>query len=258
MYCIAKKANRTPTVGSNSDLIQLFPSMTAIRVDPINDTNRLADEHKIKKRRSGYHPELIEEVKNNSMSWLSGCNMYFKYFTDCENEVRSELTINSTIQDTVNRDIYLMAKFYIVKHDISMDELTFVGVHVRRGDMEKAKFIGHIKEMSPASYIIHAIEYYNNKYKWPLFIITSENIQWCKDNILSSKNNLAFSNYSAEMFMYDFSLLASCNHSIITVGTFGWFSAWLARGEVVYYKKFINNKGGEPQDYYPAHWHGMV
>jgi galactoside 2-L-fucosyltransferase 1/2 len=27
-----------------------------------------------------------------------------------------------------------------------------------------------------------------------------------------------------------------CNHTIITVGSFGWWSAWLANGTTVYFK----------------------
>ena len=30
--------------------------------------------------------------------------------------------------------------------------------------------------------------------------------------------------------------LSMCNHTIITVGSFGWWSAWLANGTTVYFK----------------------
>ena len=40
-------------------------------------------------------------------------------------------------------------------------------------------------------------------------------------------------------YVDDFVLLQSCDHVIMTVGTFGWWAAWLTsqrRGTVMYYK----------------------
>lgn len=57
----------------------------------------------------------------------------------------------------------------------------------------------------------------------------------------------------------DMMVLASCNHSLISVGTFGWWSAWLANGHVIYYKyparenSKLASKFNYP-DYYPPHW----
>ena len=115
---------------------------------------------------------------------------------------------------------------------------------------------------APISYINNAMDYYNQKYKWPLFIAASEDIQWCKDNIKPLQNNVYFSPYGADKFLNDFTLLSSCNHSIITIGSYGWFTAWLAGGECVYYDKFpvpgsylVNGLSFE--DRYPPTWIGM-
>ena len=54
-----------------------------------------------------------------------------------------------------------------------------------------------------------------------------------------------------------FVLLATCNHSIITIGTFGWWAAWLAGGRVVYYGDFVNSKRSI-LDHYPHDWISMV
>ena len=62
--------------------------------------------------------------------------------------------------------------------------------------------------------------------------------------------------------VFDFALLSSCNSSIMTVGTFGWFSSWLAGGEVVYYGGYgrsgsIVAQNFNKADYYPTHWIAM-
>jgi galactoside 2-L-fucosyltransferase 1/2 len=36
--------------------------------------------------------------------------------------------------------------------------------------------------------------------------------------------------------------LSMCNHTIITVGSFGWWSAWLANGTTVYFKDVAKQK----------------
>jgi len=39
----------------------------------------------------------------------------------------------------------------------------------------------------------------------------------------------------------DMCSLTKCNHSIITVGSFGWWAAWLANGLTIYYKDIAMN-----------------
>ena len=57
-------------------------------------------------------------------------------------------------------------------------------------------------------------------------------------------------------------LLTQCNHSIITVGTFGWWSAWVAGGKVIYYDQPVrpgSRVGADftPEDYFWPAWIGM-
>jgi len=50
-----------------------------------------------------------------------------------------------------------------------------------------------------------------------------------------------------------------CQHTVITVGTFGWWAGWLANGTTVYYKDWPRR--GSPlaalarhADYFPPYW----
>jgi galactoside 2-L-fucosyltransferase 1/2 len=54
-------------------------------------------------------------------------------------------------------------------------------------------------------------------------------------------------------------LLAACNHSVVTTGSFGWWAAFLAGGTVVYDKSFPRQNSllsyhYTHADYYPPHW----
>ena len=59
----------------------------------------------------------------------------------------------------------------------------------------------------------------------------------------------------------DLAILASCNHSIFAVGTFGWWGAWLAGGQVVYYNGFpplrpkCFTRKQVQKEYYLPQWH---
>ncbi|XP_041362046.1 galactoside alpha-(1,2)-fucosyltransferase 2-like [Gigantopelta aegis] len=62
----------------------------------------------------------------------------------------------------------------------------------------------------------------------------------------------------------DMCILSSCNHSIMTVGTFGWWASFLAGGETVHYKH-LARKGSilrkqyssDYKDYFYPGWIGM-
>lgn len=60
----------------------------------------------------------------------------------------------------------------------------------------------------------------------------------------------------------DLAILSYCNHTIMTVGTFGWWAGYLAGGITVYYKDFPAPGGGLVQwfsrkDFFPSEWVGL-
>jgi len=57
----------------------------------------------------------------------------------------------------------------------------------------------------------------------------------------------------------DMAILTMCQHTIITVGTFGWWAAWLTNGTTVYYKDWPHRgsllaAANSHADYFPPHW----
>jgi galactoside 2-L-fucosyltransferase 1/2 len=62
----------------------------------------------------------------------------------------------------------------------------------------------------------------------------------------------------------DLAILSHCDHMILTVGTFGWWGAWLGMTENVVYNQdaivldHATNRGQiRLEDYYPPMWTGM-
>lgn len=69
----------------------------------------------------------------------------------------------------------------------------------------------------------------------PLFIVTSDSTHWIEDNFSGISDVIILKGGSAEL---DFATLASCQHFIMSTGTFSWWAAYLTQGEVVYYDRW--------------------
>ena len=112
--------------------------------------------------------------------------------------------------------------------------VTYIGMHVRRGDylnMDNQK-LGY--QAADIHYLTAAMHFYRHKYKNVIFVIASDDPDWCISNIPSTNQILAFSPFSHPGL--DLCLLSQCNHTIVTTGAFGWWAGWLADGTVLYYK----------------------
>lgn len=167
-----------------------------------------------------------------------------------------------------NLDVLTIKKIFTFKEPIlqrakdlvgEQHNKTLIGVHVRRTDMMK---IGYISPPS-SSYYIQAMKYFESKYEDAIFYIVSDDPVWCASNSVFQQTNCVVvpSENSAAV---DMALLTICHHMIISVGTFGWWSAFLGAhsegGEVVYYENEFDFghpivKGNiKKKDYYPPNW----
>ncbi|XP_024079210.2 galactoside 2-alpha-L-fucosyltransferase 2-like, partial [Terrapene carolina triunguis] len=80
-----------------------------------------------------------------------------------------------------------------------------------------------------------AMGYFRAKYQEPVFVVSSNGMEWCRENIDASRGDVYFSGDGKESSPgRDFALLAHCNHTIMTIGTFGIWAGYLAGGETVY------------------------
>jgi galactoside 2-L-fucosyltransferase 1/2 len=103
-----------------------------------------------------------------------------------------------------------------------------VAIHIRRGDLLKLynnKSLNFVEKETPR-YIRRAMEYFLGCYHRVQFIVLSDDIQWCRKNINGS--NVIFS--EGQTPGVDMALCSLCDHMIITIGTFGVWSAWFANG----------------------------
>ena len=156
---------------------------------------------------------------------LKGFFQSRKFFDNASGELRKLMTIKSHFKN--------QARFFLQTriHDANK---TLIGIHIRRGDFLSKGLIKLGAVVASALYVDRAKLYFRQKYKDPVFVVISDDIKWCKENI--ADNNTIFSTFKKPII--DLALMTLCHHMIISSGTFSWWCGWFCSGNVVYMKDY--------------------
>ena len=115
-------------------------------------------------------------------------------------------------------------------------DITTVGIHVRMGMMAIwLQRQGHV--LPPLGYFHRAMTYFREKYENVYFIICSDDKSWVMENLMAN-GTADMVQSDAEDGAMDFAILSSCDHMIITRGTFSWWAGWMVKGTTIYYKYY--------------------
>lgn len=204
--------------------------------------------------------ELLRNVKPNVSVLLLGNLFSWKYTQPIEDQLRRKLQFRRELTEFA--ETFLSAN---VPRGWNASTFVRVGVHVRRGDFLTDRAVRKGFTVASAEYLKEAMTYFVKGYAQVQFVVTSIDIDWCRNNINPSsfdqtRVNITFSvGHSAEE---DLTLLAKCDHVVITTGTFGWWAAWFANGTTVYYKEYTKHQSrmwrrSRAADCFPPTWIGM-
>jgi Glycosyl transferase family 11 len=123
-------------------------------------------------------------------------------------------------------------------------------IHVRRTDMLTH---GHLATYNEVGYLTNAIAKLKSLHGDSLkFLVASDDPGWVDSQpFLRDMARSPFDDYSQDM-----ALLASCHHLIITIGTFGWWSAFFNgnNGTIIYRPQFMTEQYLYDPDFFPASW----
>lgn len=196
----------------------------------------------------------LMNFKNNKNIALWGYLQSFKYFENVSAEIRNQFTFRDSIKSKAENVLREILHKHSEKHSNETKNWTFVSVHVRRGDMVNHP---HGYMVAPKEYFYRTQNMFRALYKHVLFVVCSNDIGWCKAN-LQNENTYFVTGNSPEV---DMAVLSSCNHTISSVGTFSWWSAWLSNGIVTYYFPPARPGSGlrrayskDFNDYFPPNW----
>ncbi|BFZ21026.1 hypothetical protein BsWGS_24065 [Bradybaena similaris] len=177
------------------------------------------------------------------------CNLQsFWYFADVIDEDRQEFTF----LDSVANDAAKILPDVQLKQNSSM----IIGLHVRRSDFLSEKYLGKGYEVADKSYFMKAFSLMKSTFPGRniTFLVASDDLPWCLENLLQHDVVIM---PPASYFVH-LAVLSNCDHMIITGGTFGWWSGWLANGYVIYFTGYMaQRKWTKNRQYYPRLWIAM-
>ncbi|XP_062611938.1 galactoside alpha-(1,2)-fucosyltransferase 2-like isoform X2 [Saccostrea cucullata] len=247
MFGIAKHNNLIPVIPPNSLLRRIF-KITLGNTRPEIQMNRRYNE----KKGCTFEPGLMS-LGGSQNVWIKGYLQSWKYFQHAEKELRKQYTF----QDHIALKAKSTFQSVISEKKISPD-IVFVAVHVRRGDMKNNKnFVNYGYTTAGVDYLERAMNKFrkdfNNKV---LFVVGSDDLKWCRENLKKEDTVFIPPGNSPEM---DVAILSNCNHAVMTVGSYGWWTAWLIKGRTIYYKGYPTPNSSlaalfKKEDYYLPDW----
>ena len=176
-----------------------------------------------------------------------------EYFKLSNDKVRMEFRFQNTIQEEANG--------FLKNATLGFEGTQFVlvGIHARRGDYLDASVTYWGFTTAPAEYYEQAMTYFRRLFNNVHFVVCSDDIKWARDHLKGG--DVIFSENHSHYV--DMAILSSCDHVIMSVGTYGWWAAWLANGMVVYYDKWAEPNSALDKDldkatYFPSNWIPMV
>ena len=177
---------------------------------------------------------------------LSGHFQSWKYFYNISDIIKDVFTFKKKHTER--------AKQYLLS--VLKDNFVSVCFHIRRGDVIREQRLRKGYVIPDESFYEKAKQFYLKNIGLAQFIIVSEDKEWCRKTF----PNISISNFTNPGD--DLALLSLCDHVVVTLGTFGWWGAWLSGGTTVYFDGFPR-KGSvleslmEKADYYPQSWIGI-
>lgn len=153
----------------------------------------------------------------------------WKYFENAKENIKKQFVFKPSIISSVkNVTAGILRRFNVT----SRKDVVLVGLHIRRGDITMKNTYGH--EVATPEYLYKAVDHFNN-FLNVIYVVCSTDLTWIKANMPKNAVQVYF-NVPNAFPENDLALIASCDHVITTVGTFGWWGAWLSGGHVTFYK----------------------
>lgn len=259
-YGIGKAKGLTVRVG-RTDRVSRYFNISAQQMSNVNYCGRAMQ--RFEKYHCAYDPRML--TISNYYNWIVGSYLQsWKYFINVSSELRKEFRFQNHISQKAEHIFYRAAK----KTKFFQKGETYVGLHIRRGDMvalqrrNDSKNAGY--NVAPRKYILGAMQYFLRQYHRVTFVICSDDMKWVKREFGPYSKLLNIMLIEKNHPVIDMAVLGLCDHMIMTTGTFSWWAAWLAGGTTVYYKHFIREDSILRQhfsedfsDYYYPGWIAM-
>jgi len=161
-----------------------------------------------------------------------------KFFGKIKKILQKEFTLKEEYKENINKKL----------EKINIENS--VSIHVRRGDVLKLKNCYVLGK----DYYKDAIEKMKKKVKNPVFYVFSDEVDWCKKNLVDLGVNLNF--VEGHKDYEDLELMKSCKNNILANSSFSWWAGYLnnnSKKVVIAPKHFSMFKNGKSLEL-PKDW----
>ncbi|XP_050407426.1 galactoside alpha-(1,2)-fucosyltransferase 2 isoform X1 [Patella vulgata] len=253
-YGLARRLNADVVLTPNTNIYQFFQPVARISTDP----NVCSKVKIITERHAAAFDESFFNLSPGSDYKFIHYLQSWKYFKHVEAELRHQFIFRGDVIARARSQIANKLERFNVSSKMKPNVL--VNIHVRRGNYLIDPFATFGYKVANMTYINKAKKYFTDKYENVTFFVFSNDMKWCKENI-KGLDIVYIENNSREI---DLAIMSLLNHTIITVGTFGYWAAWLCNGETVYFadlakpgSEFAQEFSADKKDYFYPGWIGM-
>ncbi len=132
-------------------------------------------------------------------------------------------------------------------YEILKSDLETVCISIRRGDYVSNEKNKKKYNICTKQYFEKAVEYVKQKMDNPVFIVFSDDIDWCKKNIDFIETEECYFESGNDPVWEKLRLMYMCKHFIISNSTFSWWAQYLSRSKekiVIAPEFWFNNETG--------------
>ncbi|PIO76670.1 hypothetical protein TELCIR_01266 [Teladorsagia circumcincta] len=146
--------------------------------------------------------------------------------------------------------------------DAMLDDLYYIGVHVRRGmDIAmNSRNLRHGHRAAPPDYYKRAMEMASEGKENVIFVVCSDNPKWAKKNLPAYNKGMIFACPGVHREV-DMAILLHCDALVLSTGTFSWWTGFLnTKSEKTIYYDGWPQEGSDlmkmvnKTELYPSSW----
>ena len=255
IWTVAKRTGRPVLMVSDINFLGMFPSLTVPMLVPTQQLREQlqAKTTKVAQRAAYFYETFIDDIPTGTVE-IQGCFASFKYFWQYRDQLKKELTFSDFFQ--ANSEQILRSAHLKLLGDDKVQSTRFVAMHIRRGDFLTYYNHNSGRRTAPTSYFHKAMALFRNTSRERvLFIVATDDPKWAQKHLQSNDTYVSTGGSAAE----DMALLASCNDTIYSSGTYGFWAAFFTPGRKVYFRDGMANGSfiihQHPyNDTYPPDW----
>ena len=255
-YGIARTRNMTVGILPSSVLFNTFNVSTKYLIG-----KQFCDsaEKVVERKPCAFDKGSVHFVRKKKRNYIHKSYLQsWKYFSDYEDEIREQFVFMEDVQKKARNLLHSLTKPF------ASANLTTVAVHIRRGDYKNQNNVKYGYTLATGEYLSRAFKYFRDRYQPIVFIVFTnpnvEDLKWCKYHVNGSDVVFVPENPRE----VDMCAISMCNHTVMTVGSFGWWGSFLAKGTTIYFSDVARNNSNlrkdfsvDMSDYFYPGWIGL-